>query len=363
MKKIIALIMALVMVLGFTACGTGVDEATVTTAPQASQNPMSETTEPESGKTDVSNATIICNYQPGVYAAGSPTFGYFEDFEKSLEEAFEGRLDLVTLPQDSMGDAELIEQCMMGTCDMINIGDMSFDIISGKIGWAFLPMMYSDYDDVDARYLDGWVSEGITDALAEMGLVRVGYTEAGFRQVCNNKQPIEQMSDFDGIKLRVAQLSYLVDFYSGCGALPVAMANGEVPSAIEQGTIDGQDNYFTAFYNLGTLDMTRYITMLDYLYCANSICLSQSFWDSLTPEDQELFYSTAQEVSKRQLKNFRDFEQDIIDEYVGNGTIEVVYPDDEFKAELKKVAMKVWETEAEKYAPEIMERVFEEFGI
>ena len=317
----------------------------------------------EAAVIDVSNASIICELQPGIYAPGSPLDHFYKNLEPALESAFEGRLDFRLLPQDSIGDAELIEQCMMGICDMINIGDLSFDIISGKIGWAFLPMMYTDYDDVDARYFNGWVAEELAAALEEMNLVKVDYSEAGYRQVCNNKHAIESLADFQGIKLRVAQVSYLVEFYDACGALPIALANSEVASGIEQGTIDGQDNYFTAFYNLGTLEMTPYITMLDYLYCANSVCVSKDFWNSLSPEDQELFKSTCMQVSASDIEFAREFEQNLINECVEAGTIQIVTPSDEFKAELKEAAMTVWEKEASKYDSDLMERVFNDFGI
>lgn len=352
--KFLSLIMAFAMVLSLCACGSAKDSGNV--APSAEAD---KTEQPSSA----AKAQIVCKLQPGIYAPDSPLDHYYKSLEPALEEAFEGRLDFVLLPQDSIGDAELIEQCMMGTCDMICIGDLSFDIISGKIGWAFLPMMYEDYADVDARYFNGWVADEMANALAGMGLIKVGYSEAGFRQVCNNKHEIKSLADFDGIKLRVAQVSYLVDFYAACGALPVALANSEVASGIEQGTIDGQDNYFTAFYNLGTLDMTPYITMLDYLYCANSVCVSQDFWNSLSADDQELFKKVCMEVSASDITYARQFEQNLIQECVDAGSIKVSYPDEAFKEELKQVAMSVWEAEAPKYDPDIMERVFEDFGI
>lgn len=353
--RVIALLMTLVMLLTLCACGN-----TKPAEPAPEKNTVS--TAPERENTSAENA-IVCKLQPGIYSAGSPLDHFYIALENAVEEAFEGRFDLVILPQDSIGDAEIVEQCMMGTADMINIGDLSFDIISGNLGWAFLPMMYDDYDDVDANYFGGWVSEEISNSLAEMGLVRVGYSEAGFRQVCNNKHAIENMEDFSGIKLRVAQLSYLVDFYTACGALPVALSNSEVASGIEQGTIDGQDNYITAFYNLGTLEMTPYITMLNYLYCANSLCVSQDFWNSLSAEDQALLQETCMAVSASELSFARDYEQQLLDDAVSNGSIEVSYPDEAFKKELKEAAMSVWETEGKKYDSDLMARIYQDFGI
>lgn len=353
-NKLIAAILTIVMMLSFCACGN-------------SQQPMNsddggKLTNSAEDSQNSATAEIVCKLQPGIYAPDSPLDHFYISLESALEAAFEGRLDLEILPQDSIGDAEIVEQCMMGTADMINIGDISFDIISGTLGWAFLPMMYEDYEDVDAKYFDGWVSEEISACLADMGLVRVGYSEAGFRQVCNNKHVIDSIDDFNGVKLRVAQLSYLVDFYTACGALPVTLSNSEVASGIEQGTIDGQDNYVTAFYNLGTLEMTPYITMLNYLYCANSLCVSQNFWNSLSADDQQLFMDTCMAVSSSELGYARDYEQNLLDEAVSAGTVELCYPDEEFKAALKEAAMTVWETESPKYDEALMERVYEDFG-
>ena len=350
-KRIIALFAAAIMALSLCACGAS-------PTPQLDGTPAAA-----SATSDTSAAAIVCKLQPGIYAPGSPLDHFYIALESAVEEAFEGRFDLVVLPQDSIGDAEIVEQCMMGTADMINIGDLSFDIISGTLGWAFLPMMYDGYDDVDEYYYNGWVSDEIDNCLADMGLVRVGYSEAGFRQVCNNKHAIESMEDFKGIKLRVAQLSYLVDFYTACGALPVGMSNSEVASGIEQGTLDGQDNYVTAFYNLGTLEMTPYITMLNYLYCGNSLCLSQAFWDSLSAEDQTLLKETCKRVSADELAYARDYEKKLLDDSVTAGTNFVSYPNDEFKAALKEAAMTVWDTEGKKYDAALMEKVYEYFGI
>ena len=352
--KLIAFLLLTVMILGLCACGAPA-------APVAVEPAAPDTSEPAADNGEA--AAIVCNLQPGIYAAGSPLDHFYIALETAVEEAFGGRFDLVIRPQDSIGDAEIVEQCMMGTCDMVNIGDLSFDIISGTLGWAFLPMMYDGYEDVDAYYYNGWVGDEITSRLADMGLVRVGYSEAGFRQVCNNKHAIESMDDFSGVKLRVAQLSYLVDFYTACGALPVALANSEVASGIEQGTIDGQDNYVTAFYNLGTLEMTPYITMLNYLYCGNSLCLSQAFWDSLSSEDQALLAETCKSVSESELDSARQYETKLLDDCVAAGTNIISYPDADFKLALKKAAMSVWETEGSKYDADLMAKVYEDFGI
>ena len=117
------------MALSLCACGAS-------PTPQPDGTPAAA-----SATSDTSAAAIVCKLQPGIYAPGSPLDHFYIALESAVEEAFEGRFDLVVLPQDSIGDAEIVEQCMMGTADMINIGDLSFDIISGTLGWAFLPMM------------------------------------------------------------------------------------------------------------------------------------------------------------------------------------------------------------------------------
>lgn len=340
--KFTALLLICVMMAAFCACSPS--------APQSSGQ--------------ASEDKIVMDVAVGAFTAESPRGQLYAMLEEKLEEAFEGRFEWNMLTPGSIGgDKDMMNACSMGTVDFVNLGDVNVDIITGSLGWAFLPMMYSSYEDVDERYFKGWVADAITAEFEKLGMVRVGHFEAGFRMIANTERPIVTMEDFKGLKIRCAEISYINDFYKFCGALPVAMANTEVITALETGTISGQDNYLTAMANMGALEMTKYITTLNYLYCGNSLCVSQSFWDSMSAADQELFTKVVKECSEAMIPVAREEEKTIIDQGVADGTLFVNEPDAALKEELKKVAMQVWEQESEKYDPELMQRVFDEFGI
>ncbi len=308
--------------------------------------------------------TITVQIATGTYAPDSARDHLYKNLKKSIEEAFPGRLEVTILPQNSIGgDTDRIEAVVNGSVQMMEIPDLSLDMVSNKLGWAFLPMMYSDYDDVDEHYFKGWVADGITQTLDEMGLVKLGNFDCGFRNCSNNLRPINSIEDFKGLKLRCAQLSYLVDFYTNLGALPVAMANTEVVTGIEQGTINGQDNYFSAFYNMGTLELAPHVTMMNYLYCGGSICVSKQFWGELDADEQAKLREVVYQCGQEGIKDFREQDAALLQKYIDSGEIDVTYPDEAFKADLRAAAQKVWEKESPKYDEAVMKRVFEEFGL
>lgn len=337
MKKIFAAILVFAVVLSMTAYTTAF-----------------------AAKSDKITLTVAV----GAYTEASPRGQLYAALKSELEEAFGDRFVWNMLTPGSIGgDKDMVQACLMGDVDFINIGDASFDIVLGNLGWAFMPMMFANYEEVDANYYNGWIGEEITNTLAEAGLVRVGYFEAGFRVAANKVREVTSIEDFKGIKLRVPELPYITEFYQNIGVLPVALPNTEVVTGIQQGTIDGQDNYLTAMDNMGSLEMTKYITDMNYTYCGNSLVVSQKFWDSLTPEDQELFASVVSRVGKEMTQVARDDEMRIRNDYVADGTLVITEPSPEFRAQLKEAAVKVWESQAPKYDSAIMDRIFADFGI
>ena len=321
-----------------------------------------------STKIDKSNSTeddkIVLTVAVGAFTPETPRGQLYSMLEEKLTEVFGERFEWNMLTPGSIGaDKDMMTACISGEVDFINLGDMVADMLTGKLGWAFLPMMYSDYNDVDERYFNGWVAEEIEKAYEEMGLIKVGNMEGGFRMPANTKREIKSMDDFKGLKLRVAEISYLTNFYKYCGALPIAMANTEVITSIEQGAIDGQDNYLTAMKNMGTLEMTKYISKLNYLYCGNSLLVSKKFWDGLSPEDQVAFKQVCTDCGNNIIPIAREDEMNIQNEGIANSSLVFTEPSEEFKLEVKKIAMRVWEEESVKYDTRLMERVFAEFGI
>jgi len=334
----------------------------VPTGCRSSQTSISSSTT-SSEKTPSELETIKLNFGSVSYSPGSTREAMTNMLEKKIEAAFPDRIDFNLLTPGSIGaDKALFEATQMNSVDMCVLADMSIDMALNTLGWAWLPYLYSTYEEVDEYYYNGWVAEEITKRIEASGVIKVGNYESGFRNFANNVRPINKFEDFKGLKVRVPELSYLMSFYKKLGTLPAVINSAEVVTALEQGTVDGQDNNIVSWRNTGTIDLCKYVFKMNYDFSGGSMIVSHDFWNKLTTEEQAKFKSVCYEVGEEAIELLRKEESDLIEKCLAGDTFTITEPDEAMKTKLKEAAMLVWEEEAAKYDKEVMTKVFETFG-
>jgi len=311
-----------------------------------------------------SGEKIIFTITTGVTSTSeSPYNRALEFLTNYLTENSNGRIQVEAIPGGVLGaERELTESIQLGTLDMAFISDMGMNIVVGNLGWAWLPYLITSYDEADEFYINGWMGEKITEMLAEKGIVRLAATENDFRQCGNTVRPIKSMSDFKGLKIRVPEISELVRFYELCGALPVAMSGAEVFTALQQGTIDGVDNSYLNLQTMQVLDRLPYISEINLMYACGSIVASESFWNSLSTDDQELFKKAATLAGSTYREFQRSHTSNLVNGLVQAGKISIQIIDEEMKDALKVIGFQIWDEFAGKYDSEVMKRIFDEMA-
>src|SRR5690606_34340118 len=127
-------------------------------------------------------------------------------------------------------------------------GSIDLAIVPGTIGLfeplmkvLDLPYIFRDRDHA-YKVLDGEIGQQLASKLPEKNLRLLAYWENGFRHITNNKRPIQKPEDLEGIKIRVPENTTYVDTFNNWKANVVTMAFGELYTALQQGTVDGQEN-------------------------------------------------------------------------------------------------------------------------
>jgi TRAP-type C4-dicarboxylate transport system substrate-binding protein len=341
--RIICLFLCAVLLIMTAACGSSENAGTVETAADKEQ--------------------ITLQLATVSYSPGSTRETLDKMLEERIEEAFPGRIDVVEITPGSLGgDSAVFNAVQMGSADMCVLADMSIDTVINTLTWAFLPYMYTTYDDVDAHYYQGWVADEIESRINASGVVKVGNYESGFRNFANKVRPINSFDDFAGLKIRVPAVSYLTSFYEKLGTLPTSIDSSEVVTALEQGVVDGQDNNIVSYRNTGTIDLCPYVCMLNYCFVGGSMVLSQDFWNKLDAEEQVLFKEVCGQAGDECITLIRAEHDGLVDECVKNGVFTVTVPDEEMQAKLKEAAKQVWEEEGTKYDDYIMEKIYADFS-
>lgn len=170
-----------------------------------------------------------------------------------------------------------------------------------------LPFLFHNkYRAVDALET-GKVGRKIFNILNGKGVVALAWGENGFREITNSKRAIHTPEDLQGLKIRVAGAPIFMDIFKSLGADPVAMNWGEALSALQSGTVDGQENpvaSITIPYRLW--EANKYITFWHYAIDPLIFAASKETWDALDRIDREIISKAAREAARWQKKAARE---------------------------------------------------------
>ena len=292
---------------------------------------------------------------------GSAMDATADEIIAELSERTDGRIQGRKVAGDAIGgEREVSEAIQLNTVDMSILSVLGADAVVGRLGFAYLPYMFSSYEDADKYFVNGWLGDEVDKVLLESGMVSLSRHDTGFRQLLNNTRPISTVEDLKGLKVRVPEIPSLLRFYELAGALPVAMAMTEILPALQQGTIDGIDNSVFAFDSLHLFFPNQYLTLTNHMYTPAVTVAGTNFWNSLSTEDQELVREVSVAASKRLSEKNQAIEKQVIDTLAQLPvTVNEVSP--ELDEGLRMVAAKVLEEATGTYDAALLERIRTEF--
>ena len=162
-----------------------------------------------------------------------------------------------------------------------------------------MPFLFANEKEADA-VLDGPAGSYFNKKLEEAGLVNLAYWENGFRNLTNSKRAVAKAEDFDGVKVRVMQNNIFLDTFKTLGTNAVPMAFGEVFTALETKTIDGQENPFVTIETSKFNEVQKFLSVTRHAYTPFLILYSKKLWDQLNPQEQAVLREAAMEGQKVQ---------------------------------------------------------------
>lgn len=307
MKKFMALMMAMVLVLGmFTGCGNKQENVE---KPADVSGPASE-----SVYDDLNLKLTTAGTELSVETTSA------RKFAELVEEASDGKIKI-----EVFSGSQLAGGSQEKTIDLLMQGG-SFELaaISGSvlvnIGEEFqthmIPFAFESYDEA-AKYLDGTGGEYYSKLMAEKGLVAMGIMHTGLRHFTNDKREIRTPDDFKNLKIRVPAGELFMETFRTLGADPVALGWGEVYTALQQGTVDGQENGYQSIRAAGLQDVQNYITEISWGYNAYWFVANSNDWNSWNTATQDLLMEKSIEAAKwgrnSTIEDEKQIKQDFLD--------------------------------------------------
>ena len=197
------------------------------------------------------------------------------------------------------GDLPATQALRAGTQEMVCTSSSPLVGIVKELGAFDLPFLFANEKEADI-VLDGPAGAYFNKKLEDAGLVNLAYWENGFRNLTNSKRPVARAEDFDGVKVRVMQNNIFLDTFKTLGSNAVPMAFGEVFTALETKTIDGQENPFVTIETSKLNEVQKYLSVTRHAYTPFLVLYSKKLFDQLNAQEQAVLREAAMEAQKVQ---------------------------------------------------------------
>ena len=306
-KRGIAAMLAAVTVLGLAGCGGSEEAATDATGETAAKPTgfVEKKVEPVNFDSGV-ELTDDCYHF--IYALGNApaTIDAAKFFKMRLEQESKGTLSCDIYTDNVLGsERELLEGCQFGNYDIILATNATVASFDNDIFCLDIPWLFDNKEQV-YEVLDGPLGDRLAKGLESKGFKLLQWQENSFRTLSTNKK-IEKMSDLEGIKIRIMENELQLQQWKNYGANPTPMAFTELFTALQQKTVDAQDNGAELTWQTKFYEVQSHYTYTKHIYSPYLILMSMEKFEGLTPEQQEIVLKVSDEAV--------DYERQRVSEY------------------------------------------------
>ena len=259
-------------------------------------------------------------------------------FSELVKERTGGKYVIEIYPNASLGDERtMLEGMRMGTMDMGVITSGPFVNFVPDFGVLDMPFLFRDNAHVYA-VLDGPIGQEFLDKLDKIGIKGLAYAERGFRNLTNNVRAVKTADDVKGLKVRVMENEVYTRTFKALGVNAVPMAFTETLTALQQGTIDGQENPVNLIHAYKLWDSQKHASLTRHAYAAALFTMSKRLFDKFPADVQKILKDSAQDAAVYQRAWVAENEADQIAAIKANGMAVEENPDIEsFKKGVQSV--------------------------
>lgn len=236
------------------------------------------------------------------YGVGSTVFC------DEIEKGTQGRYKCQQFPSSALGgEREQIEAVQLGTQDVTNTSTGPVGNFVPEVKIVDIPFLFRDYDHA-RKVMDGPIGQDILAKFPAKGIIALGWTENGFRHMTNSKRDIVKPQDAAGLKMRTMENKVHMDGYKTFGILPTPMAFPELFGALQQGTVDGQENPIPVILASKFSQVQKHLSLTGHVYSPALLLLSPKVWNKLSDADKKVFTEAAKKAGAAQRKKVNDDE-------------------------------------------------------
>ena len=283
-----------------------------------------------------------------------------KEFKRIVEEKSGGRFKISIYCNDQLAGGDLVkgvEMIFTGVTDLDVHSTINMTGFEPKLTVITMPWLFpKGYESVDELFFNGPGSKYFKDLIEKKNVKVLGFGENGFRQLTNNVRAVRTVDDMKQLKIRTPPIAMYVDLFKLFGADPTVMAYTEVFTALQQGTIDGQENPLDTIRSGKIHERQKFITMWNYSYDPFALTVSNKVWKKLSDADKALFLEAGEAACKMQVVESRKKDKVIEEEF--SKYMQIIHLTPEEATAFQKAAAPIYKT----YKDKLGEEGFKIFG-
>jgi len=231
---------------------------------------------------------------------GNPRYTAAEKWAELFTACTKGAYTVNHAPSATMGDdAEMLTSTAAGVIQITANSQGAMSQIVPEIGLLGLPFLFKDLPTA-WKVLDGDVGKMLDERAQQAGLKIVGFWDNGIRNISHVSKTVPEPGDLKGMKIRTPPDQMTIDIFEALGAAPAPLAWSELPTALQSGVFDGQENPLVNIYSAKLHQITPFITITGHKYETTPVVAGLGWWSGLDEATQKCVLDSTAEAGKLQ---------------------------------------------------------------
>ncbi len=238
---------------------------------------------------------------------------------EEIKKRTNGKFDIQVFPASSLGKETDINQGLsLGTVDMIISGPSFAARSYPRIGIAYYPFIFRDADHLIAYSKSPVFAEMVEEFHKKTGIQVTAYTYYGARHTTSNR-PFTDCAGMKGLKIRVPDVPAYMATPKACGANPTPIAFAEVYLALQNGTVEAQENPLTTIEAKKFYEVQKAIMLTGHIVDGLTTQIGPHVWSKLSDAEKKIFVDVTREAAARATDKIKKREAELVDEFKKKG--------------------------------------------
>lgn len=339
-KRTFAMLLCATMAVSVSGCGLAGTQAPVdntggtdSTTADGAANSGTVGAYGSSSETQGKTNEIVIKVSNGAGETSPGVKAQLTTFAPMVENESNGRIGVEVYSGAQLGDdTTATEMVVAGQLEINNTSTAPLVGYVPELGIFDIPFLFNDEAEADA-IMASEVGDYLNEKLAAKGIINLAWNENGFRELTNSKHAVASVADVSGLKIRTMENKFHQELWNSLGATATPMSSSELYTALEQGTVDGEENPIANFYSYQFQEVQDYITMSNHIYSPFLFDMSKIIWDTYDQETQDIISKAAAAFGEEEKKINRAAAAENLQSCIDDFGIEVTYLDDAAKQE------------------------------